>query len=140
MCHWDLQVRLLSSALSLESDLIVLADTTETKIVHDHPTTIATGSFCIRRIANLVCSPLHAASNEPRRSLCRPRIASLLLSDLVVTACPGAIFGVGGALAVFCYRHKEFFGQGGDAVLRSLGQNLAMNVVYGLLVPNIDNW
>lgn len=52
----------------------------------------------------------------------------------------GAIFGIGGALAVFCYRHKEFFGSGGDAVLKSLGQNLAMNVVYGLVATNIDNW
>lgn len=54
--------------------------------------------------------------------------------------CSGAIFGIGGALAVFCYRHKEFFGGGGDAVLKSLGQNLAMNVVYGLVATNIDNW
>ncbi len=64
---------------------------------------------------------------------------TLLLPQLV-RACPGAIFGIGGALAVFCYRHKEFFGSGGDAVLKSLGQNLAMNVVYGLVAPNIDNW
>ncbi len=63
-----------------------------------------------------------------------------LLRTQLTHACPGAIFGIGGALAVFCYRHKEFFGSGGDAVLKSLGQNLAMNVVYGLVAPNIDNW
>lgn len=66
--------------------------------------------------------------------------ASYLGSPHLSLGSSGAIFGIGGALAVFCYRHKEFFGSGGDAVLKSLGQNLAMNVVYGLVAPNIDNW
>ena len=52
----------------------------------------------------------------------------------------GAIFGIGGALAVFFYRHKEFFGERSDAILRELGQNLAINLAYGLVVSNINNW
>ena len=52
----------------------------------------------------------------------------------------GAIFGIGGALAMFLYRHKEVFGQGGNQMLEQLGRNLALNVVYGLIMPNVDNW
>lgn len=52
----------------------------------------------------------------------------------------GAIFGLGGALAVFFYRHKKYFGRASDAVLASLGQSLAINVAMGLVTANVDNW
>lgn len=82
----------------------------------------------------------HSAGVSVSSCIC-PFCAWVILSHTQLNcACPGAIFGIGGALAVFCYRHKEFFGSGGDAVLKRLGQNLAMNVVYGLVAPNIDNW
>ena len=52
----------------------------------------------------------------------------------------GAIFGLGGALAVFVYRHKGIFGKNGEVILKSLGQSLAINVFYGLVAANVDNW
>lgn len=52
----------------------------------------------------------------------------------------GAIFGLGGALAVFFVRHRSYFGKASDAVLASLGQSLAINVVMGLVTANVDNW
>lgn len=52
----------------------------------------------------------------------------------------GAVFGVGGALAVFFYRHKDYFGKTSDAVLQSLGQSLVINLGYGLMSRSVDNW
>ena len=53
----------------------------------------------------------------------------------------GAIFGLGGALAVYAARHRKIMpGKSGDNLLRSLGQTLAINVVYGLSSPRIDQW
>lgn len=52
----------------------------------------------------------------------------------------GAVFGVGGALAVFFYRHKGYFGKTSDAVLQSLGQSLVINLGYGLVSRSVDNW
>ena len=52
----------------------------------------------------------------------------------------GAIFGVGGAMAVFFYRHRGYFGERGDAILGQLGQALAINTVIGILTPQVDQW
>ena len=52
----------------------------------------------------------------------------------------GAIFGLAGALGVFFQRHKERLGSGGDQALQGLGRSLAINVVYGFISPQIDNW
>lgn len=54
--------------------------------------------------------------------------------------CTGAIFGLGGALAVYCARHKEILGSQSDAILQSLGQSLVLNVVIGLSNARIDQW
>jgi membrane associated rhomboid family serine protease len=52
----------------------------------------------------------------------------------------GAIFGIGGALAVFFYRHRNYFGATSDAVLKALGQSLAINTAMGFAIANVDNW
>ena len=52
----------------------------------------------------------------------------------------GAIFGVGGAMAVFFYRHRGYFGEKSDAILGQLGQALAINTVIGLVTPRVDQW
>ncbi|KAL3133340.1 hypothetical protein ABBQ38_007214 [Trebouxia sp. C0009 RCD-2024] len=52
----------------------------------------------------------------------------------------GAIFGIGGAVALFFYRHKTLFGSTSDHMLEGLRNSLLMNVVYGLSSRNIDNW
>lgn len=57
-----------------------------------------------------------------------------------ITLLPGAIFGLGGALAIFFYQNRNLYGERSDFVLRQLGQTLALNVVYGFVSPRIDNW
>ena len=52
----------------------------------------------------------------------------------------GAIFGIGGALGLFFYRHKFMFGSTGEQMLSSLRNSLVINVVYGLGSSGIDNW
>ena len=52
----------------------------------------------------------------------------------------GAIFGIIGALAVFLQRNRDIFGARGDRVVRSLGQSVLLNVAFGALTPNVDNW
>ena len=67
-------------------------------------------------------------------------LASYAFTTAPSVGASGAIFGVGGALAVFFYRHKGYFGSTSDAVLKALGQSLAINVVMGFVVSNVDNW
>eukprot|EP00873_Tetraselmis_striata_P037345 jgi/Tetstr1/457609/TSEL_044176.t1 len=67
-------------------------------------------------------------------------LASFALSANPSVGASGAIFGLGGALAVFFYRHKELLGRRSDYVLQQLGTTLAMNLMFGLMMHNIDNW
>ncbi len=73
------------------------------------------------------------------------RLASPLpypyLSNPPSTALPsGAIFGLGAALGLFYWRHKEALGRTSESMLQQLGVTVAINVVYSLVVKNIDNW
>lgn len=52
----------------------------------------------------------------------------------------GAVFGLGGALAVFYYRHREILGKHSDVMLQQLRNTLIINLMFGLLSRNIDNW
>lgn len=52
----------------------------------------------------------------------------------------GAIFGLGGAIALISYRNKQLYGKQSDVILQQLGRTLAINLVYGLTSPQIDNW
>lgn len=65
------------------------------------------------------------------------RIVRLLLC---FTCCTGAIFGIGGALAVYFYRNRALFGKRSDIMLRQLWQTLLLNLMYGAANPRIDNW
>lgn len=67
-------------------------------------------------------------------------LASYAATPVASVGASGAIFGLGGALAVFFWRHRDYFGKASDAVLAQLGQSLAVNVVMGLVVSNVDNW
>lgn len=67
-------------------------------------------------------------------------LASFAFSPAPAVGASGAIFGVGGALAVFFYRHRNYFGKASDQILRQLGQSLALNVGMGFIVSNVDNW
>ena len=69
---------------------------------------------------------------------CEPASVTLLPCAAVLDA--GAIFGLGGALAVYCARHRDLMGSQSDAILRSLGQSLALNIAIGFSTPQIDQW
>eukprot|EP00197_Chlamydomonas_leiostraca_P007864 CAMPEP_0202860592 /NCGR_PEP_ID=MMETSP1391-20130828/2243_1 /ASSEMBLY_ACC=CAM_ASM_000867 /TAXON_ID=1034604 /ORGANISM="Chlamydomonas leiostraca, Strain SAG 11-49" /LENGTH=299 /DNA_ID=CAMNT_0049539791 /DNA_START=224 /DNA_END=1123 /DNA_ORIENTATION=- len=67
------------------------------------------------------------------------------LASFVFTPSPslgssGALFGLGGALALFYWRHREVLGAHSDAMLRSLGITAAVNLAYSVWARNIDNW
>ena len=53
---------------------------------------------------------------------------------------PAALFGAGAALGMFYWRHKALLGERSDAVLRSLGLTLAINMAYSLANRRVDNW
>lgn len=52
----------------------------------------------------------------------------------------GAIFGLVGALAVYLYRHRTRFGEFGRQRLMNLLGIIGLNLFFGLVVPQIDNW
>ena len=41
---------------------------------------------------------------------------------------------------MYCARHRELMGRQSDAILRSLGQSLALNIAIGFSTPQIDQW
>jgi hypothetical protein len=53
---------------------------------------------------------------------------------------PAALFGLGAALGVFYYRHRDLLGERSDSVLRQLGLTLAINAAYSLANRRVDNW
>ena len=70
-------------------------------------------------------------------------VRSSFVAQPLVIAClttAGAIFGVAGALAVFFHRHRGYFGESSNAILRQLGQALAINTLIGLTTPQVDQW
>eukprot|EP00884_Botryococcus_braunii_P021951 jgi/Botrbrau1/843/Bobra.0352s0037.1 len=67
-------------------------------------------------------------------------LASYKMSPYPSVGASGAIFGLGGALAVYFQRNRSLFGKASDSVLQQLGQSLAVNVAMGLAVRKVDNW
>jgi hypothetical protein len=51
-----------------------------------------------------------------------------------------AIFGIGAALGMFYWRHKEQLGKRSSSVLQSLGITLGINIVFSMVSKRIDNW
>lgn len=70
----------------------------------------------------------------------RPKVCIQDAFDAAAVLAAGAIFGLGGALAVYCARHRDLMGSQSDAILRSLGQSLALNIAIGFSTPQIDQW
>lgn len=52
----------------------------------------------------------------------------------------GAIFGLVGALVVYFLRYRDQFGVRARAVLQNMLVIIAVNFVFGLSAPGIDNW
>jgi membrane associated rhomboid family serine protease len=58
-------------------------------------------------------------------------VASYVMSPNPSLGASGAVFGLGGALAMYFYRNKNVYGRRSDYVLKSLWQTLLINVLYG---------
>lgn len=67
-------------------------------------------------------------------------VASFYGSQSPSLGASGAIFGMGGALAMYFYRNRDVYGKRSDMVLKQLWSTLLFNVLYGLSNPRIDNW
>ena len=68
-------------------------------------------------------------------------VASYLFNSIAIAAgASGAIFGVLGALAAFFVAQRELFGSMAQRNLIGLLVLAAINLIYGLATPGIDNW
>lgn len=66
--------------------------------------------------------------------------ASFLLCASPSLGASGAVFGLGAAMGVFYWRHRDMLGTYSEAGLRSLGLTAAINIGYSMLNKRIDNW
>lgn len=67
-------------------------------------------------------------------------VASFYGSPAPSLGASGAVFGLGGALAMYFYQNKSLYGKKSDYVLKQLWQTLLINMVYGFANPRIDNY
>lgn len=66
--------------------------------------------------------------------------ASYLLTPAPSVGASSALFGLGAALAMFYWRHRDSMGKRSEVMLQQLGVTLAINVAYSLANRRIDNW
>ena len=93
------------------------------------------------QVRRLRAPVLHQLGQALVLSIGCPQACSLPMSGLCKhILAVGAIFGLGGALAVYCARHRDLMGSTSDAILRQLGQALALNIAIGFTTPQIDQW
>ena len=64
--------------------------------------------------------------------------ASYLVSPALSVGASGAVFGIVGAYGVYLIRNRRDFGSAVNPVIMNLGIVLAINIVFGLIVPGID--
>jgi len=67
-------------------------------------------------------------------------VASFYGSPAPSLGASGAVFGLGGALAMYFYQNKSLYGRKSDYVLKQLWQTLLINMMYGFANPRIDNY
>ncbi|EFJ46752.1 hypothetical protein VOLCADRAFT_105418 [Volvox carteri f. nagariensis] len=67
-------------------------------------------------------------------------LASFMWSPLPSVGASGAVFGLGAALGVFYWRHRDVLGPASESGLRSLGLAAAINIAYSLVSKRIDNF
>mmetsp|Transcript_14209 Transcript_14209/g.20300 ORF Transcript_14209/g.20300 Transcript_14209/m.20300 type:complete len:404 (-) Transcript_14209:13-1224(-) len=82
------------------------------------------GRFLATYIAGGVFGNILSAYNSPNPSL----------------GASGAVFGLMGAYYTFLSRNESLFGRSGQLQMESVTGTLAMNVIFGLMSPGIDNW
>lgn len=68
-------------------------------------------------------------------------IASFYGSTTPSLGASGAVFGIGGALAMYFWMNKDVFGRKrAEFAIRQLSTTLMINLLYGFANPRIDNW
>jgi len=67
-------------------------------------------------------------------------VASYAFSAADSAGASGAIFGLIGATTVYFLRYRENFGAQGRAIIQNMLLVIAINLIFGLSVPFIDNW
>lgn len=82
------------------------------------------GRFLATYIIGGVVGNLFSAYNTPNPSL----------------GASGAVFGLMGAYYIFLNQNDTLFGRSGQAIMGRVSQTLAMNVLFGMASPSIDNW
>lgn len=67
-------------------------------------------------------------------------IGSLLYTDAASIGASGAVFAVFGAMGVYLYRHRHFYGEMASVRLRQMAMLAFVNIIFGLLPSTrIDN-
>lgn len=67
-------------------------------------------------------------------------IASLLYTNAASIGASGAVFSVFGAMGVYLYRHRHFYGDMASVRLRQMGMLAFINIAFGLMPgTQIDN-
>jgi rhomboid protease GluP len=67
-------------------------------------------------------------------------LASFAFSPAISAGASGAIFGLAGAITVYFLRYRENFGARGRAILQNMLVVIGINLVFGFVMPGIDNW
>ena len=67
-------------------------------------------------------------------------LASFAFSPVISAGASGAIFGLAGAITVYFLRYRENFGARGRAILQNMLVVIGINLVFGFVMPGIDNW
>lgn len=67
-------------------------------------------------------------------------LASYAFVDNLSAGASGAIFGLVGALTVYFLRYRDQFGARAKAILQNMVVIIAINFIFGLSAPGIDNW
>lgn len=67
-------------------------------------------------------------------------VASYAFSTAASAGASGAIFALVGATTVYFLRYRENFGARGRAIVQNMFVVIAINLIFGLSVPFIDNW
>ena len=98
------------------------------------------GLWVFGRIVEGVFGPLRFALIYVLAGLCGSVVSYLLNPVTIAAGASGAVFGIIGALAAYFAAQRHVLGQMAQQNLYGLLVLGAVNLIFGLLTPGIDNW
>ncbi len=98
------------------------------------------GLWIFGRIVEGVFGPLRFALIYVLAGLCGGVVSYLLNPVAIAAGASGAVFGIIGALAAYFAAQRHVLGQMAQQNLYGLLVLGAVNLIFGLLTPGIDNW